>query len=127
MRRTWTAVLVATFVLAGCGGANAPEAPAPAPFDPVGSYVGQTSAQGQTVGLTIEITGEPGSYSGVVRPSADLPSIPLHTVVVEGQTITARGDAMGEALVLTMTVSGAEFTGSWSVAGMSGALVGARR
>lgn len=126
MRRTGL-VMAVVVVLAGCAGSGAPAAPAPAPFDPVGSYVGQTSAQGQSVALTIEITGAPGSYSGVMRPGADFPAIPLHTVVVEGQTITARGDAMGEPLVVTMTVSGSEFTGSWSAAGMSGTLVGTRR
>lgn len=126
MKRKGLALVMAV-VLVGCAGSGEPGVPTPPPFDPVGEYVGQTSAQGQTVTMAIGITGSPGSYSGVMRPGADFPDIILHTVVVEGQTITARGDVMGEALVLTMTVSGTEFTGSWSAAGMSGSLVGSRR
>ncbi len=120
----------AVFLLLGaaaCAGSTGAEAPAPVPFDPVGTWIGQTSAQGQSVAVTIEISGEPGRWSGLLRASADVPEVPLSEVSVEGRTVTARGQLMGEALVVILTAEGSDFTGSWSAMGMSGTLVGTRR
>lgn len=119
--------LALALAMGGCGGGGTTGSPSPAPFNPVGTYVGQTSAQGQALTMTLEITGEPGSYSGVLRPGADLPDVPLTSVQVEGRTITARGNIMGEGLEVAITVEGNDFSGSWSAAGMTGALVGTRR
>lgn len=122
----WTATLLGLLMMAACGRSQGPATPTPAPFDPVGNYTARTDFQGQSVTLRISISGTPGSWTGLLSTDADLPSVPLTTVTVDGNTVTARGNAMGQILEVTMVFTGDDFTGTWNVAGVSGAMTGRR-
>jgi hypothetical protein len=134
MKRTLsTAALV--LLAAACAPAAAPPAePAPAAaapamraaLNPVGTFEFTTSVNGNPMQGTIEITGQPGAYSGVVRTSAT-PDLPITAVAVEGDQLTVTSSVNGEALVMRLTFAGNDFTGGWTVAGDSGEIAGRRR
>jgi hypothetical protein len=123
--RQHSVLLASAIALVGCArGSSAP--PAPAPLDPVGVYRFETAYQGQTVTGRVTVSGEPGSYSGSVEPDAVAPPMDIYSVVVQGQQMTLVCDAGGDDLVMTLTFSGDDFTGTW-VLGMDGGEVkGAR-
>jgi hypothetical protein len=134
MKHTLSAALV--LLAAACAPAAAPSAdPALAPvttvaaapaLNPLGTFEFTTSVNGNPMTGTIEVTGGPGAYGGVVRTSAT-PDLPITGVVVEGDEMTVTSSVDGETLTMRLTFAGNDFTGGWTVAGDSGDLAGRRR
>lgn len=133
MKRTLSAA--ALVLLAACAAndpalESAPEptttvAAAPA-LNPVGVFEFTTSVDGNPMTGTIEITGGPGAYGGVIRTSAT-PDLPIMGVTVEGDEMTILSSVNGETLTMRLTFAGNDFTGGWTVADDSGDMAGRRR
>lgn len=125
-----TSTFAFALVLAGsvtaCAAKGAVEAPVPVPLDPVGVYSFSTIYQGEPMTGRIVIRGGPGSYSGMVEPDAGAPAVEIYSVTVEGQQLMVFADAGGDDLVITMTVTGDRFTGSWVLGFDSGEMTGSR-
>lgn len=100
--------------------------PAPAPLDPAGVYSFSTIYQGEPMTGRIVIRGVPGSYTGVVEPTAGAPPVEIYSVMVEGQQVRILADAGGEDLMMTMTFTGDQYTGSWVLGFDSGEMTGTR-
>lgn len=98
--------------------------PAPAEMDPVGTYALELMEDGRTSKGTMEVTGGVGAYGGRVLIGPDLD--PVVEVVVNGQRVQVTANTPDGPMILTMDVSGPEFTGSWMLGGASGALSGQR-
>ena len=132
MKHTLCAALV--LLAAACAPAAAPPAEpapavatvAPAALNPVGVFEFTTSVDGNPLNGTIEVTGQPGAYTGVVRTSAT-PDLPITGVRVEGDEMTVTSSVEGQELVMRLTFAGNNFTGGWTLAGDSGDIEGRRR
>jgi hypothetical protein len=61
-----------------------------------------------------------------VEPDAGAPAVEIYSVTVEGQQLMVLADAGGDDLVITMTVTGDRFTGSWILGFDSGEMTGSR-
>ncbi len=130
MRRTSSlflalAVAAGTVACAAKASVDAPP-PAPAPLDPVGVYSFSTLYQGEPMTGRIVIRGAPGSYTGVVEPTAGAPPVEIYSVTVEGQQVRILADAGGDDLMMTMTFTGDQYTGSWVLGFDSGEMTGTR-
>lgn len=140
MKRTSLAVLA---LLAACAPAATPEpaaGPTPAPaapaaaaaaaaaaaVNPVGVFEFTTAVNGDMLTGTIEVTGQPGAYTGTIRTSAT-PDIPVTGVTVNGQQMVVAADTPDGALTITLNFTGNTFTGGWTLAGDSGDMRGQRR
>lgn len=133
MKRTLSAAALLVLAAACAPAAAPPPEPAPAPapmaaaaLNPVGTFEFTTSVDGNPMTGTIEITGQPGAYTGVVRTSAT-PDLPITGVSVQGDQMTVTSSVNGETLTMRLTFAGNDFTGGWTVAGDSGDLAGRRR
>jgi hypothetical protein len=119
----------ALLVLAACACSSnpAPAAPAvPPPVNPVGYFEFATEVEGQMVTGSIEIQSvQGGGYTGVLSTTATEP-VPVSTVTVEAQKLTASFATPDGAAVLVLNFTGDAFTGTWTYAGMSGVLTGKR-
>ena len=134
MKQTLSAA--ALVLLAACAPAADPAAgPAPgamttvaaAPaLNPVGVFEFTTTVNGNPLTGTVEITGQPGAYGGVIRTSATA-DLPITGVRVEGDQLTVLSSVDGQELVLRMTFAGDDFTGGWSMPNDGGDLAGRRR
>ena len=72
------------------------------------------------------ISGSPGAYTGTIeRPG--MGGSDLTSIVVDGQTLTIGANIPDGAVVLTLTFTGNDFTGKWSLGGSEGAIRGKRR
>ena len=129
MKRSSFAALA---LLAACAPA-APAAPsagaAPAPavaaaVNPLGRYDFATEAEGETVTGSIEVTGEPGAYGGLVRSPAG--AFPISEVTAAGQQVVVKADTPGGELIITMNFAGSAYTGRWMQEGDSGDIRGQR-
>ena len=107
--------------LAAC--ASAPQGPPP--FDPVGTYMYEASADGMVVSGEVMITGTEGAYGGQIT-SDMLPPIPISDVTVAGTTVTIAAATPEGDLMVEMLFDGTAFTGSWTMAGMGGDFTGRR-
>jgi len=120
---------VLLLVLAACASStnSPPAAPAgPPPLDPAGYFEFATDVEGQTVTGSIEIRqAQGGGYTGVVSTSATEP-VAVRAVTVEGQQMTIVSDTPEGPVSLVLTFTGANFTGTWTYAGMSGTMAGKR-
>lgn len=132
MRLAPTAALaLAVMALASCassGGSPPAEPPAPAPFDPVGTYTFATTVEGAAVAGELIIRGEPGNYTGLINPtSGPITPLEIYAATVEGQQVTAFADAGGDdvILVLNFTDEG-RYTGTWTLGFDSGEIAGER-
>jgi hypothetical protein len=104
--------------------AATPRTPAPAALDPVGAYALELMEDGRISKGTMEITGGVGAYGGRVLIGPDLD--PIVAVVVNGQRMRVTANTPDGPMILTMDVSGTEFTGSWMLGRAGGALSGQR-
>lgn len=111
-------VLSVAVGLAACTGAPEP----PAPYDAVGTYLFETSIEGQPVTGTMRVErGPDGAYRGIVTPDWGQPPMPIRSVLVTDTTVTINADADGEALVVVMTFAeGGTFTAYWTVGDQGG-------
>lgn len=103
------------------------QAPAlPAPVDAVGVFDFTTSVEGNVLAGTLTVVKTDAGYGGSVTTNMTEP-IPVRDVVVEGQKLTVTGETPDGPLTFTMEFKGDDFSGTWSLAGMSGTHQGKRR
>lgn len=130
-------VAVAIVMLtSACAGAPEPEAPAPparevtppapAAVDPVGVFDFTTTVEGMAVAGTITVTKTAAGYGGSIATNVT-ETIPVRSVVVEGQKATVVADTPDGPINFTMEFKGDEFTGTWTLGAMSGVHSGKRR
>lgn len=140
--RPAAAALLLTLVGSACSQSAAPmpqasPAPAPSPaaqpapapaaaMSPVGTYDFSTTAQGQSIAGVIVITGAPGAYGGSMATQAT-PELPIRTVAVRGDSVFITLDTPEGEAAVDLKLVGADITGVWSYAGMSGVLSGRKR
>lgn len=94
--------------------------------DPVGAFDFTTTVEGTPVTGTITITRNGSEYGGSVSTNVT-ESMPISTVMVEGQSVQVTGSTPDGPVTISMTFTGETFTGNWSYAGMTGSLTGRRR
>ena len=135
MKRTFAAALT---LLAACSPAAAPPpaepaaepapaaAPASAALNPVGVFEFATTVDGEPLTGTIEVTGSPGAYGGVIRTSAT-PDLPISGVITTGNEMVVTSTTPDGTLTLRMAFTGNDFTGGWDLGEDSGELTGRRR
>lgn len=134
MKRTLVAAALVLLVSACAPAADPAAGPAPATtavaapaaLDPVGVFEFTTTVNGNPMSGTVEVTGQPGGYGGVIRTSAT-PDLPITGVRVEGDQMTVLSSVDGQELVLRLTFAGNDFTGGWTLGGEGADLAGRRR
>ncbi|HEX6373878.1 MAG TPA: hypothetical protein VF006_33425 [Longimicrobium sp.] len=125
MKRMLAAALV-LFTAACAASAPPADPPAPAALNPVGVFPFTTTVDGNEVTGSVEVTGQPGAYAGVIRTSIT-PEIPITGVMVSGQEMVVTADTPDGPLTINMTFAGNAFTGAWALSGDTGNLSGSRR
>jgi len=111
--------------VAACGSSAPPEPPAPAPFDPVGTYTFETTVEGQPITGTVVIERTSTGFGGMITPEVGPPPIPVIGVVTDGRRVTITGDAEGEDLLIIIEVAeDGSYTGTWALGFDGGELVG---
>lgn len=130
------ALVLAAFA-AACSGTPQPQEPAPArdvtppppaAVDPVGVFDFTTTVEGMgAVNGTITITKNPaGGYGGTIGTNVT-ETITIRTVTVDGQKVNVVADTPDGPITFTMEFTGNDFTGTWTLGGMSGVHTGKRR
>ena len=72
------------------------------------------------------ISGSPGAYTGTIeRPG--MGGSDLTSIAVDGQTLTIGANIPDGAVVLKLSFTGNDFTGTWSLGEAGGAIRGKRR
>ncbi len=109
--------------------ASAP-APAPAPgppaaeaLQPVGTYSFSTEFGGNPITGTLVITNTGGTWGGRLTSDA-IPEIPVTAVSVEGQTMKVTVETPNGSVVITMTFTGRDYTGSYDLGGITAVVTG---
>jgi len=103
------------------------EPPAPRPLDPVGVYSFSTVVEGAPVIGRVVIRGEPGNYTGMIEPTeGPVGPIEIYAATVEGQKVTAYGDAGGDDLIFIMEFTGTTYKGTWTLGFDGGEVTGER-
>lgn len=129
-RRAFAVILVGGMALAACssvGGSGTPEAAAPA-WSPAGTWSFSTTAQGMTVGGTITLVQEGGTWGGTIAPDASLGmgSFPIDSAELDGREMRLLANAMGDVLDMVMVFDGDTYEGSWGLGGDGGSMSGRR-
>lgn len=133
MKRTFFVGVLA--VIGACSSNPEPSAapqaqtqPAKPAFDPVGQFDFATTAQGQAItGVIVIAKGENGALGGRISSTVS-PDLPISSVSVNGTTVTLSMAIESDLLTMVLNFSDHnEFTGSWSLAGDSGAVSGKRK
>lgn len=120
MKRLFAAALL--LFIAAC--ASAPRGPAP--LNPAGVFEFETTVDGGPVTGSVEITGQPDTYTGTIRTSVTQ-DMPIAGVAVDGNLLVVTADTPDGVLTLRMRFTGDEFTGGWTLAGDGAPLTGRRR
>jgi hypothetical protein len=120
--------LLAACTTAACGSSpRAPAASQPAAVDPVGTFDFTTAVEGTDVSGTITVSRGQNGLGGSITSSVTEP-MTIRTVAVEGQVLTITADTPDGPLTMTLTFTGNDFTGGWTLgSAMSGQLTGKRR
>ena len=97
-------------------------------MNPVGTFdFTALTPDGTPSNGSFTITGSPGAYTGTI--SREGGSTDLTSIAVDGQTLTIGATIPEGAVILTLTFTGNDFTGNWSLPAesMGGAISGKRR
>lgn len=135
--KTFALALAAATLFSAC--ASTPEPPIQAPstvpaaqpaaVDPVGTFDFSTTVEGMGAvagTITIQKATTGTGYTGSISTNVTEP-LSIRTVTVDGQRITVSGDTPDGPLTFTMDFKGDDFSGNWSLSGMTGTHTGKRR
>jgi hypothetical protein len=100
-------------------------APAPAGVRPEGSFSFVTEVNGTPVAGTLLITRVNGVWGGKLTSDV-FPELPVTSVLVEGKAMKVSADTPNGGVVINMTFSGDDYTGSWELGGQTGPVSGKR-
>ena len=107
--------------------ATAAAAAARATMNPVATYdFSAVTPDGSVNGSFTIVEAAGGGYSGTIQRQGTN-AIALDTIAVNGQTLTLGASTPDGPVTLTLTFTGAEFSGRWVLEGESGAITGRRR
>ena len=86
---------------------------APATLDPVGKWTIVTvSDEGQPMGVTMEIAGKPGAYTGQAVTSLNR-TLPLRELATTPSGLVALFDLPQGAIVVRIVREGGKYVGAW--------------
>jgi hypothetical protein len=120
-------VVFAVSLLACASNPEPATPPAPQAVDPVGVFDFATNVEGTAVQGTITVESAPGGgHGGSITTDVTEP-IPISGVTVDGQNMTVTAQTPDGPITMSLTFTGNDFTGSWTMGGMSGSLNGSRR
>ena len=132
--RHWSLIPIAALCLAtlACASYPTPADPAPAravtpaPVDPVGTFDFSTTVEGSIVNGVVTITKTDTGFGGSISTNVT-ETIPVCGAVVDGQKLTVTAEAPEGPIAFVMEFQGDDFSGTWTMATMSGTHTGKRR
>ena len=125
MKRLFSILPLALFVVACAGVASGGAAPEPPPFSPAGVYDCLLFIEGMEMGATLTIEGAAGAYTGTVDTEMGLESI--SDVSLEGQGMTFVVDTPDMVVFFAVVFDGDTVSGDFDAGGMGGSLSGTKR